>query len=122
MEMSGALTKVLPRQCGGNTQGLLYIDKKGSEMKNSRLQGKTAVVLPSSRVGLLAGICWTKSQSPRYSPGLGGGAWLQMTSALADNMVMILCCTICMHMFMDVFTYRPEYGQDHIICNLSFRD
>ena len=47
-----------------------------------------AVVLPTSsphRVGLLAGICWTKSQSPhyfRYSPGLGGGPWLQMTSAL----------------------------------------
>ena len=41
MEMCGALTKVLPRQCGGNTRGLLYIDKKGSEMKNSRLRGKT---------------------------------------------------------------------------------
>ena len=25
MEMSGALTKVLPRQCGGTTRGLLYI-------------------------------------------------------------------------------------------------
>ena len=37
---------------------------------------KTAVVLPTSsprRMGLLAGICWTKSQSPRYSPGLEGG-------------------------------------------------
>ena len=76
VEMSGALTKVLPRQCGGYTPGLLYIDKKGSEMKNSRLRGKTAVVLPTSsphRVRLLAGICWPKSQSPRYSPGLGGG-------------------------------------------------
>ena len=86
MEMSGALTKVLPRQCGGNTRGLLYIDKKGSEMKNSRLRGKTAVVLPTSsprRVGLLARICWTKSQSPRYSPGLGG-PWLQMTSAIGE--------------------------------------
>ena len=76
VEMSGALTKVLPRQCGGNTRGLLYIDKKGSEMKiNNRLRGKTAVVLPTSsprRVGLLAGICWTKSQSPGYSMGLGG--------------------------------------------------
>ena len=32
------------------------------------------MVLPASsprRVGLLAGICWTKSQSPRYSLGLG---------------------------------------------------
>ena len=42
VEMSGALTKVLPRQCEGNTRGLLDIDKKGSEMKNSRLQGKSA--------------------------------------------------------------------------------
>ena len=32
-------------------------------------------------VELLAGICWTKSQSPRYSPG-AGRLWLQMTSAL----------------------------------------
>ena len=30
---SGALNKVLSLQCGGNTQGLLYIGKKGSEMK-----------------------------------------------------------------------------------------
>ena len=30
MEVSGALTKVLPRQYRGNTQGLLYIDNKGS--------------------------------------------------------------------------------------------
>ena len=46
MEISGALTKLLPRQCGGNTQSLLYIGKKGCEMekkkqkqtnKNSRL-------------------------------------------------------------------------------------
>ena len=34
MEMSGALIKVLPQQWGGgDTQGLLYICKKGSEMK-----------------------------------------------------------------------------------------
>ena len=59
----------------------LYIGKKG----RSRLQGKTAVVLPKSslrRVGLLARICWTKSQSPHYSPGLGGW-WLQVTGALS---------------------------------------
>ena len=28
VEMSGALTKILPRQCEGNTRGLLYIGKK----------------------------------------------------------------------------------------------
>ena len=38
VEMSGALTKVLPWQCGGNTRGLLYI-KKGSEMKNEKKAG-----------------------------------------------------------------------------------
>ena len=36
VEMSGALTKVLPRQCGGNTRGLLYIGKKGSEIVAKR--------------------------------------------------------------------------------------
>ena len=69
MEMGGALTKVLRRQCGGNARGLLYIGKKGRG-------GKIDVVLPTSSprsVGLFAGICWTKSQSPRFSPGLGGG-------------------------------------------------
>ena len=37
-------------------------------------------VCPRS-VGLIAGIFWTKSQSPRYSPGVvgGGGPWLQKT-------------------------------------------
>ena len=29
VEMSGALTKVMPWQCGGNTRGLLYTCKKG---------------------------------------------------------------------------------------------
>ena len=48
------------------------------------------MVLPTSspcRVGLLAGICWTKSQSPHYSPGLGGGgdARFQITSALCQS-------------------------------------
>ena len=39
----------------------------------------------SPMVGLLAGICCTKSQSPRYTPSVReqGRAWLQMTSALA---------------------------------------
>ena len=42
------------------------------------------MVLPTSsphRVGLLVGICWTNSQRPHYSPGLGR-PWLQMISAL----------------------------------------
>ena len=63
---------------------LTCIGKKGRKMK----PGETAVLLPTSSprmVGLLAGICWTKSQNSRYSTGGGGGgggAWLQMISAL----------------------------------------
>ena len=74
MEMSGALTKVLPRQCGGNTRGLFDVGKNAAKIKDSRLRGKTAVVLPTSsprRVRLLVRICWTKSQSPLF-PGAGG--------------------------------------------------
>ena len=49
MEMSRDLTKVLPRQCGRNTRGLLYIGKKGCEMKRHQAGGGgTAVVLPMS--------------------------------------------------------------------------
>ena len=68
VEMSGALTKGLPQRCGVNTRGMLYIG-------NSRLWWKTAVVLPTSgphSVWLLAEICWTNSQSTRYSSGVGG--------------------------------------------------
>ena len=36
VEMSGALTNVLPWQCGGNTWDLLYIGKKGSESEIKR--------------------------------------------------------------------------------------
>ena len=73
MEMSGALTKVLPLQCPENTQGLLYIDKKGHEMKRLQAAGETSSGFTNeqSLVGLLPGICWTKSQSPCYSPGPG---------------------------------------------------
>ena len=39
VEKSRALTKVLPRQCGGNTWGLLYIGKKGSEMERWQAAG-----------------------------------------------------------------------------------
>ena len=87
--MSGALTKVLPHQCG-DVPGVCFIyAKKIVKCKVSRLRGKTSsgftneqspqcfktsVVLPISSprsVGLLAEICWTKRQSPRYSPGVG---------------------------------------------------
>ena len=40
VEMSAALTKVLPRQCRGNTRGLLYVGKKGCEMKRTSCWGK----------------------------------------------------------------------------------
>ena len=73
MEISRALTKVLSRYFGGNTWGLLYVGKKGREMK--KIAGSSG--LPTSsphRVGLLSGICWTKNKNPRYSPmGVGAG-------------------------------------------------
>ena len=37
-----ALTKVLPRQCGGNTQCLLYIGRKGREMKRKQAVGENS--------------------------------------------------------------------------------
>ena len=40
VEVSGALIKVLSRQCGGNTGGLLYIDNKGREMKRQQAAGE----------------------------------------------------------------------------------
>ena len=66
-------------QCRGNARDLCFIGKVAVQCKHNRLLGKMAVVLPTGcprSVGLLAGICWTKSQSPRYTPGL------QMTGAL----------------------------------------
>ena len=78
VEMSGALTKVLPRQCRGNTRGLLYIDKKGSEMKNSRLRGKKVQISsgftnqqsPQGRA-FSGDLLDQKSKSPLF-PGAGG--------------------------------------------------
>ena len=83
MKMSRALTKVLPRQCGVNTQGLLYIGKKGCEMiRQQAAEGggdSSALINEQSPQG----ICWTKSQILCYSLGLGGGKlWLQMSSSL----------------------------------------
>ena len=65
---------------------LLYIDKKGSEMKNSRLRGKT-VQISSGFTNEHSPQGWAfngdlldkKSKSPLF-PG-AGGMWLQMTSA-----------------------------------------
>ena len=85
VEMSGALTNVLPRQCGGNTRGLLCIDKKGSEMKNSRLRGKTASSgftneqSPQGRT-FSGNLLDQKSKSPLFPRA--GGPWLQMISTL----------------------------------------
>ena len=49
-------------------------------MKKNGQRGKLAVVYqPAVRGGVLAGICWIKSQSPLFR-GCGGGG-LQMTGA-----------------------------------------
>ena len=42
VEMSRTFTKVLPRHCGGNTQGLLYIGKKDHEMKRQQAVGENS--------------------------------------------------------------------------------
>ena len=63
----------------GEIRGLLYICREG----RADCGGKTALVLPTSsprRVGLLAGICWIKSQVPAKSPpGLGGRGYKPTT-------------------------------------------
>ena len=53
MEMSGALTKVLPWQCGGNTWGFVLC-RKGREMKRWGVGGQQRFLSTSSahRVGL----------------------------------------------------------------------
>ena len=77
VEMSGALTKVLPRQCGENTQGLLYIDKKGSEMKNSRLRGENGSGFTNEQSpqgwAFSGDLLDQMSKSPLFSRGWGGG-------------------------------------------------
>ena len=64
METSGVLTS-FATAVRGKCPGLLYIGKRGREMKKiAGCMEKTAVILPMSsphRVGLLAEICWTKS-------------------------------------------------------------
>ena len=74
VEMSGALAKVLPRQCGGNTRGLFYIVKEGREMKNRRLRGKSSGVTneqsPQDRA-FTGDLLDRKSKSPLF-PRDGG--------------------------------------------------
>ena len=83
MEMSGALTKVLPRQVLGKYGVCFIYAERAVNEKIADCGGKTALVLPTSsprRVGLLAGICWIKSQVPAKSPpGLGGRGYKPTT-------------------------------------------
>ena len=72
VEMSIALTKVLPRQCGGDTRGYRHKGPWNEKIAGCRRKQQWFFLQTSSfgRVGLLAGFCGTKS--PRYSLGLGG--------------------------------------------------
>ena len=57
-------------------------------MKNNRLWGEKGRGFTNwmpLQCGAFSRDLQDKSQSPRYSPGVGGGAWLQMTSALQLN-------------------------------------
>ena len=78
MKMSGAFTKVLPRQCEGNTPGLPYISKKGCEMKpyQAAAVGENSSDFTnkqSPQDGALSGdLLDQKSKSPLFL-GAGGG-------------------------------------------------
>ena len=59
-------------------QGLLYIVKKGCEKgKIAGYGGENSGGFANEKswhgVGILAGICWTKSRVPAFPRGLGGG-------------------------------------------------
>ena len=81
VKMSGALTKVLPWQCRGNTRGLLYRQRRvPSEMKRYQAVGENSIGFtnkPSPQGGTYSGdwlgdLLDQKSKSPVF-PG-GGGA------------------------------------------------
>ena len=85
--MSGALAKVLSRQCGGNTRGLLYIVKDGREMKNSRVRGKRSGLTNklSPQDGAFSGD-WLdqKSKSPLFS-GMGDVITNDLCISISDT-------------------------------------
>ena len=72
MEMSGA---ILPLQCGENTQGLLYIGKKGREMKRLQAAGENSSGFTNEqfpRGGAFSrDLLDQKSKTPLF-PGAGG--------------------------------------------------
>ena len=60
----------------GQMTGIYLRQKWQCKVTYNRQLEKTAVVLPTgclSSVELLVGVCWMKSQSPRYSSGVKGG-------------------------------------------------
>ena len=74
MEMSGALTNVLPWQCRGYTRGLLYIGKKGREMNRYQAAGENSSGFTneqSPQGGLLAGFAGRKVEVPAIFCGVG---------------------------------------------------
>ena len=108
MEMSVALTKVLPRKWPGFALYICKIERAVNE-KIVGCGGKQQCFLPTNslhRVGLIEGICWTKSQSPRYSLGLWG-PWLQMTSVLLKTLNGSLNCIQYNKILISISTHWP---------------
>ena len=62
---------------------------------------------------VIAGNCWTKSQSPPYSPigGGGGGVWLQMTGACITVKVLRMIYSLHSAPFLNNMVLI--YGQCH---------
>ena len=105
VKLGGALAKVLPRQCGGNTRGLLHIIKEGREMQNSRLRGKNSGFTneQSPQDGAFSGDCWTrKSKSPLF---FGDGAVITTISDTIYLALPALSPLLCLRAIFYLFLF-----------------
>ena len=85
MEVSGALTKVLPQQCGRNTPGLLYIDKNGRKMKILQAAGENSSGFTNE--SSLQGEAFRRDMLDQKSPPFpGAGVALPVKSAIHMRM------------------------------------
>ena len=82
MEMSVALTKVLPRQCWGNTRVCFIYAKRAVNEKTAGCGGKQQ----SPQGGAFSRDLLNQKSKSLLFPG-PGGPWLQMTSALCLHQV-----------------------------------
>ena len=94
-------------------------------MKTCRLPEKTAVILPDSsprRVGLLAGICWTKSQSPRYSAGVGAvpaNHWCITINLMICQLLILFVCLFVLRRNVPVNSFSVMSGRNQRFLGLT---